>query len=1119
VTGRGAESRPPSFLTTEKENFYMPRPLRNLVALLAPFSAILMIFGGSAQGATITPAPSWDVQMVAKPTNFKVGNFAEVGNSYEFLFSNLGGAPMGGPVEVTLKLAPGVTFETEEEGLGTVILGLRSPWSSLGESPRCVPSADKTEAVCKIPNLPMYNTSLTPHVTVSASAAEVLTTEVEVSGGGALETLGRSFTNKVSTQIPPFSITGFESGATGPAGGSETTAGGHPTLLNTRLTAPMKTSFNPGEKFPLPNPSFTPINNSKDIIVDLPVGMVGNPNAAPKCAIQVFLAQRPASSNCPPGSQVGTFAISGGASVFQGEPERLNPIYNLEAEAGYPAELGFYDTGLSHGIVAPAMLAHISNGYVIRVVAPELIAGVFGPYFLQTDFFGNPQRSMGIAGVGAAFLTNPSDCSGTPQRTDLHLDLWADPAVTPLKAGGEHDYAAAEFSDPAWHVASSEAPPVSGCEALHFNPNLTLKPDSTSSDSPTGLGVRISVPQNEEPEGLATPPLRNVTVALPEGLVVNPSSADGLTGCSDAQLAPDSVQSGSCPDGAKLGTVTLDTPLVDHRLSGSVFLGSPECSPCSDADASSGKLLNLYIEINDPATGVVVKLPGKVRSDPRTGRLAATFTENPQLPFESLELHFRSGPRAPLTTPEHCGEYVANSDLTPWSAPQSGPDATRRSPFEISSGPDGSACPQGSTLVNSPAFEAGTVTPLASTYSPFVVKVSRENGSQRISSIDTTLPAGLTGKLAGIPYCSDSAISAASGRSGRGEDSSPSCPTASEVGTVTVGAGSGNPFYVKGHAYLAGPYKGAPLSLEIITPAVAGPFDLGTVAVRTALYVNEYSAQIHAVSDQIPSILAGIPLDVRSIAINLNRPQFSLNPTSCSAMQVLGSTTSTLGQTASLQNKFQVGGCRGLEFKPKLALSLKGPTRRTGHPALKAVVTYPKGGGYANIARAQVSLPHSEFLDQNNIAQACTKTLLTARACPAKSIYGKAKAWTPLLEQPLQGPVYLVGGYGYKLPALVAELNGQIKVLLVGKVDSGPNKGIRNTFEAVPDAPVEKFVLEMKGGKKYGLLINSENICKKKQVAGAAFKAQNGAVEKVSVKIANSCKDGSKNKKVKRHGK
>jgi hypothetical protein len=324
---------------------------------------------------------------------------------------------------------------------------------------------------------------------------------------------------------------------------------------------------------------------------------------------------------------------------------------------------------------------------------------------------------------------------------------------------------------------------------------------------------------------------------------------------------------------------------------------------------------------------------------------------------------------------------------------------------------------------------------------------------------------------------------------------------------------------VGGTAYLAGPYKGAPLSLAIFTPATAGPFDLGTVVVRSALQVDPYSARITAVSDPIPHILDGIPLDVRQIVVRLDHAGWGLNPSSCEAMSFDGSEESVLGNPAALTNRFQVGECGRLGFKPKVSIQLKGSTRRIGHPALKAVVSYPSKGAYANIARAQVNLPHGEFLDQGNLNKTCTKPVLTEGKCPASSVYGEARAFTPLLDKPLEGPVYLVGGFGFKLPALVAELNGQIRVLLVGKVDSGKNKGIRATFEAVPDAPVSRFELSMKGGKKYSLLENSENLCKASDAgrrAIARFTAQNGKVEQFKPLVANECGKGKKKHSKKR---
>ncbi len=569
----------------------------------------------------------------------------------------------------------------------------------------------------------------------------------------------------------------------------------------------------------------------------------------------------------------------------------------------------------------------------------------------------------------------------------------------------------------------------------------------------------------------------------------------------------------NCPPSSQVGTVEVTTPLLDHPLPGAAYIARQGENPF-------GSLVAIYIVIDDPLSGVIVKLAGRVDRDPVTGQLTTIVQRNPQLPFENISFQFVGGSRAAFTTPPTCGRYTTSTELVPWTAPD-GPTAFPSDSFTISSAPGGGPCPTSEAqMVNAPAFEAGTVIPLAGTYSPFVLKLTRENGSQRIAAVDTLLPEGLIGRLAGVTECSDAQIARAQARRGAGEgaveQADPSCPAGSEVGVATVGAGSGSLLYAQGRAYLGGPYKGAPISLVIITPAVAGPFDLGVVVVRIALYVNEFTAQIHAVSDPLPSILDGIPLDIRSIALNMNRPEFTLNPTNCNPKTLLGSTTSTVGQLAGIQNRFQVGGCNGLEFKPKLQLSLKGATKRAGHPALKAVVTYPKGSGYANIARAQVGLPHSEFLDQGNIGTVCTQAALKSATCPKASIYGKATAYSPLLEKPLKGPVYLAGGFGYKLPALVADLNGQVRILLKGKVDTDKRQGIRNTFEAVPDAPVSKFVLEMQGGKK-GLLENSTNICRGSHKAEVRFTAQNGKVASFESPIKASC-GASKKKTSKARG-
>lgn len=843
----------------------------------------------------------------------------------------------------------------------------------------------------------------------------------------------------------------------------------------------------------------------RDLIVDLPAGMIGNPEALPHCSGADFEGQIP---RCPGNTQIGTAEIE-----IKGVEENIlkPPVYLLTPPVGVAASVGlsivnnnsFQEASLRPGDYGVRVSdLTIPNKTIVAV--RETIWGV--PMEASHDservcFHGE----VGVKGCASdvapeAFLTLPTSCTA-PLQTTIQVDSVEEPGIFVSKT--------------AQSLGESGTPEaLNGCDRPPFSPTITAQPETSAADSPTGLDFHLHIPQTAlpkagDPEGAVTAAahLKDASIVLPAGLSLNPSTADGLTACSLVQIDLDGVNPPTCPPSSMVGTVEVKTPVFDHPLPGTVYIARQGENPF-------GSLIAIYIVINDPTTGIVIKLAGKVEPDPVTGQLRTSVRQNPQAPFEDLSFHFFGGARAALTTPPVCGRFTTTSELVPWTAPE-GATAFPTNSFVINSAAKGGACPASEAAApNSPGFEAGTVTPIAGSYSPFVFKLARENGSQRISSVDTTLPKGLVGKLAGIPYCSEGQIAAAIARNGLGqgalEQASSSCPLASEVGTVNVGAGSGSPLYVQGHAYLAGPYKGAPLSLAIITPAVAGPFDLGVVVVRVALFVDETTAQIHAVSDPLPSSLFGIPLDVRSIALNMNRPNFTLNPTNCSPMAVLGSATSLAGQLAPLQSRFQVGACAALGFNPNLALSLKGGTRRSQHPKLKAVITYPKGD-YANIAKASVILPRSEFIDPERVANPCTRPQFKEGKCPKGSIIGTAKAFTPLFDQPLTGKVYFRANGGEReLPDVVIDLNGQVHFVLVGHVDAVVKKGteisrIRNTVASAPDAPVSKFVLELKGGKE-GLFVNSENLCAKPRRATVKMTAQNAKTHNFNPLIATSCK-------------
>jgi hypothetical protein len=905
-------------------------------------------------------------------------------------------------------------------------------------------------------------------------------------------------------------------------GGAATQAGSHPYAV---------TNFIQFNSVPDPKLTEVPEGMVKNLNVELPLGLVGRPNAVQRCTSADFipdpLTKKPA---CSDNSAVGTIVVKT-TNPTEGFAYFGAAVYDLIPPPGVVQKLGFSVSGVPVTIEF-VLTEHAPYRVVARLHYVSQALPILGSkltiWGVPTDPSHDKERGSCIKPVAhggpyeleltgetcpsteapAPFITLPRACQG-PLSTGYEAESWEQTPGQPVTGSVlTHN--------------SSEPPEdtgIEGCDKLGFAPAVDAQPTTTAAESPSGLDFDLSL-SGKGLESLgedADSDLEKAVVTLPAGVTTNPSVASGLTGCSFAQYEAATPTPGTgCPESSKVGSVEITTPLVEPAVDGSLYVAKQGDSPFHN-------LLTVYMVAQNPELGVVIRAAGRVEPNPQTGQLTTTFDELPQLPFTAFHLHFREGSRAPLISPRLCGSYETKALLYAYADP--GVPVSRSATFSVGSGAGGSSCASAeSALPNQSSLSAGTTNRKAGTYSPFVLNLARADGSQQISQISSTLPEGLLAKLAGIPYCPEAGIAQAASRSGEFQGAvelaQPSCPASSEVGTVTVGAGAGpQPYYVTGKAYLGGPYKGAPLSLEIITPAIAGPFDLGVVAVRTALNVDPLTAQVTAVSDPIPTILHGLPLDVRSIAVDLSRRNFILNPTSCEPKEIQASAISILGQTNAMSQYFQVGECGQLKFKPTLKLSLSGSTKHAGHPGLKAVLTYPKGAGYSNIARAQVNLPHSEFIDQANLNKTCTKPVLLEGKCPPKTVYGKAKAWSPLLEKPLKGKVYLVGGFGYKLPALVAELGGQIRVLLVGKVDSGPNHGIRNTFEAVPDAPVEKFELSLKGGKKYSLLENSEGLCARPQKASAAFVAQNGTSLRQQVSITNDCKRPKHKKAHKRHKK
>jgi hypothetical protein len=812
----------------------------------------------------------------------------------------------------------------------------------------------------------------------------------------------------------------------------------------------------------------------KDVAVELPRGLVGNPQSIPLCTAQQVTQQA-----CEPNSQIGVVRL---ALLLAGPNEvSVVPLFNMVPERGQVAKFGFRAIGTFNGFIS---ITNRPGDYGLTATSENIFDGVplFGADVTIWGVPGNPshdsQRTctgkafdLGCSFIGTVrpFLEAPAQC-GTPSLSTLKVRSYQHP--------GDED----------WISATSAPEEVVECDRLGFVPTLAVTSDSASASSPAGLNVKLRIPQKfSSPVGTETPPLKDAKVTLPAGVSISPSVAAGLAACTDAQFGIGRADPAACPESSKIGTATVTTPVLSEALTGAVYAGTQESS-----DPASGDMYRLFLELRNDERGLDVKLPGRLVVSPATGQIEATFTENPQLPFEELSLAFKGGPRAPLTMPSTCGTYRTEYTLTSWA----GQSVSGSSSMRINEN-----C--GASSQFTPSLEAGATDPVAGKSSPFTLKVTREDGQQNVKSIQATLPEGELAKLAGVPLCADAAAAAGA------------CDASSQIGTTTIGVGAGSsPLYVPqpGKAptaiYLSGAYNGAPYSLVFEVPAQAGPFDLGTIAVRAAIYVNPVTAQVTAKSDPLPQILAGVPIGYRTIYVDVDRPGFMQSPTSCDPMAVSSTITSGQGATANPSSRFQVGSCERLAFKPKLSLSVKGKTRRGAYQRFKAVLTQPEG--QANIGMVSVALPHSEFLAQEHIRTVCTRVQFNAEACPKGSIYGKARAFTPLLDQPLEGPVYLRANGGEReLPDLVAALHGQIDIDLSGYIDS-VNGGIRTSFKTVPDAPVSKFVLEMKGRSK-SLLVNSTNLCRSTNRATVKMDGQNGKVHDFNPVLRNSC--GGRGKK------
>jgi hypothetical protein len=866
--------------------------------------------------------------------------------------------------------------------------------------------------------------------------------------------------------------------------------------------------------------------NTKDIFFELPPGLLANPGAVPQCtAAQLVNTDVEDPSNetgCPQGSQVGITEVE----LFkEGNPLNVfEPVFNMEPRYGEPARLAFIAD------IFPIMVdTEIRPDREYAATAKVEGASSFIPVVsATTTLWGTPadeshdnqritayeavhnngapetptgKRSAGL--VPVPFMLNPSRC-GQQQGVN----------ITAIP------YALPELEAKAFAPLASNT----GCGLLDFKPDLSIVPTTEQAETGSGLDAELNFPTDglEHPNLLGEDEQKRVEVTLPEGVTVNPSEAAGGLGvCSEEDFEKEtaaSLPNEGCPETSKIGTVTAKTPLLQEQLEGGLFLAKPYENP-------PGGLLAIYMVLKSAERGVIVKLPGEVQTDPETGQLKTTFDNIPQAPVSNFHLHFREGARAPLVTPDSCGHYESTAVFTSWG----GHTVTTHPSFDITKGVGGGPCPTGNLPPFKPGLVAGSINNAAGHFSPFNVRLSRNDGEQEITHFSIKLPPGITGKLAGIPYCPESGIQQAKERTGPhgGEEelNDPSCPAASETGRSLAGAGVGSVLaYAPGKVYLAGPYHGSKMSIVAITAAKVGPFDLGTVVVREALQINPETAEVFidaTGSDPIPHIIQGIPVHLRDIRAYVDKPEFVLNPTDCTrtstASTVLGSGLDFVSEAddnpITVSSPFQAADCAALPFKPQLTMRLKGGTHRGAHPAFSAHLQM-NGIGESGIASAQVTLPHSEYIENAHFNTICTRVQFKAgngngEQCPEGSIYGHAKAVTPILSEPLEGPVFLRSSE-HQLPDLVVALhNAQVDFDLVGHVDSVKGGGLRNTFESSPDAPVSSFDIELEGGSR-GLFVNSANLCAKKHYAKADFTGQNGKVFDTKPVLAVKCRGGKK---------
>ncbi|HTZ65536.1 MAG TPA: hypothetical protein VMB51_15640 [Solirubrobacteraceae bacterium] len=1049
--------------------------------------------------ATEAGAPAWHLNLEVSPTNLQPGAEGQL----SVVASNVGDAPAIG------SSSPVVIADTLPAGLRAIAI----TGASRGvPKPECVLATLRCTDTGTLNPYEQIEMTIRVKVEDPPGTTTTLDDEASIEGAGAGRSVSKRLAVDVSGTPTPFGVADYELEATNADGTADRQAASHPFQLTTTLVTD-QTGLGAGRE-----PAALP----DDVRVDVPPGLIGNPTAAEQCSMTDFFALVDETNLCPPGSVVGV------ATVIVNEPALLHvisqsvPIFNLVPTQGEPARFGFEVVGKVPVVMDASVRTGGNYGVVVNVAEATQTAGLLSA---QVSLWGVPsdarhdnargwecveggafsaqvKRSCPTTSQpsGAAFLTLPTSCAAEPLSSSVETDSWSNPGA----------FSSATFR---WLSEAGEPVLLEGCSALGFTPSIGVASDTPRAASPTGLTVEIKVPPAGllEPEGLAEADVRDSTVTLPGGVELSPSAANGLAACSEAQAGYTGYDSSSetneftpgpaaCPNASKLGSVRIRTPLLAHELEGALYLASP--APNGEPGQNPfNSLVALYLVAEDPVSGVLVKLAGEGYVDETTGRVLTTFRDTPQLPFEDLELELLGGPRAAVTTPATCGSYSTEAAFTPWSGAAPVEVTSPAGELQVSEGAAGGACPE--SIPFSPGFVAQSTSTQAGAFTGFDLELSRPDGNQALRVVSMHLPQGVAALLSSVELC------------GAAQAAASACPAGSEIGEATAVAGLGPEPYVEhgGKVYITGPYGGAPFGLEIVTPAVAGPFNLGTVTVRSKLYVEPENASVEIVSDPLPTRLRGIPLQLGRVLVDVNRPRFEFNPTSCSPMRIEGTLTGSEGASAGVSSPFQVGGCQSLPFSPGFRAGAVGQGTKADGTTFKVTVTSggvnANGVAQAGIAKVDLQLPKQLSSRLPTLQKACTEAAFAANpaSCPEGSVIGAATIHTPVLRSALAGPAYLVSHGNAAFPDVEFVLQGEgIKLVLDGKTQI--KGGITySKFESTPDAPFTVFETVLPAGP-HGVLTPNVAESKHFDLCGETLEmpttivAQNGAVIERDTRIA-----------------